>query len=44
MSRRTLATADARGLYARYGFRAGEADGRWMTLDRAPPDGGTARA
>ena len=33
----TLTTADAHGLYARYGFRAGAADGAWMTLDRTPP-------
>lgn len=32
----TLTTADAQGLYARYGFRPGEADDKWMTLDRAP--------
>ncbi len=32
----TLTTADSHGLYARYGFRAGEADGKWMTLDRTP--------
>ncbi len=30
----TLTTADAHGLYARYGFRVAEADGHWMTLDR----------
>jgi GNAT superfamily N-acetyltransferase len=30
----TLTTADAHGLYARYGFRLGEADGKWMTLER----------
>lgn len=35
----TLTTADAHGLYARYGFRPGEADGRWMTLDRTPREG-----
>lgn len=29
----TLTTADAHGLYVRYGFRAGEADGKWMTLN-----------
>ncbi len=33
----TLTTADAHGLYARHGFRPGEADGRWMTLLRTPP-------
>jgi GNAT superfamily N-acetyltransferase len=32
----TLTTADAHGLYARYGFRLGEADGKWMALDRTP--------
>ena len=32
----TLTTADAHALYARYGFRAGAADGSWMTLDRSP--------
>ena len=32
----TLTTADAQGLYARYGFRPGEADSKWMTLDRTP--------
>ncbi len=32
----TLTTADSHGLYARYGFRQGEADGKWMTLDRTP--------
>ncbi|MDT7952691.1 MAG: GNAT family N-acetyltransferase [Acetobacteraceae bacterium] len=30
----TLTTADAHGLYARFGFRADTADPRWMTLDR----------
>jgi GNAT superfamily N-acetyltransferase len=30
----TLTTADAHGLYAQYGFRLGEADGKWMTLHR----------
>ena len=34
----TLTTTDAQGLYARYGFREGEADGRWMTLYRTPRD------
>ncbi len=32
----TLSTADAHGLYARHGFRPGEASDRWMTLERAP--------
>jgi GNAT superfamily N-acetyltransferase len=32
----TLVTADAHGLYARYGFRMAEGDGTWMTLDRTP--------
>ena len=36
----TLVTADAQGLYAQYGFRPGEADSRWMTLDRTPHDHG----
>lgn len=31
----TLTTADAQGLYARYGFCPGEADGNWMTFNRA---------
>ena len=30
----TLTTADAHGLYARYGFRPAEADGKWMTMER----------
>ncbi len=30
----TLTTADAHGLYARYGFRVAAGDGKWMTLDR----------
>ena len=30
----TLLTSDAHSLYARYGFRVAETDGRWMTLDR----------
>ena len=30
----TLTTEDAHGLYARYGFRLGEGDGKWMVLDR----------
>jgi GNAT superfamily N-acetyltransferase len=38
----TLMTADAHGLYARYGFRPGEADGKWMTLDRKPASQRTA--
>ena len=33
----TLSTADAHGLYARYGFRAGEEDAKWMTLHRPHP-------
>ncbi len=32
----TLTTSDAHALYRRYGFRLGEGDGRWMTLDRSP--------
>lgn len=36
----TLTTADAQGLYAQYGFRPGEGDGKWMTLDRTPGDEG----
>ncbi len=32
----TLTTADRHGLYAQFGFRPGEADGQWMTLDRTP--------
>lgn len=35
----TLTTSDAHALYARYGFRAAETDGRWMTLVRQPPAG-----
>ena len=31
----TLTTSDAHGLYRRFGFRTGEADGGWMTLLRA---------
>ena len=34
VSQWTLNTADAHGLYARYGFCSGQADDRWMTLDR----------
>lgn len=30
----TLTTDDAQGLYARYGFHVGEADGKWMVLKR----------
>jgi len=30
----TLTTADAHALYARYGFKPGEADANWMTLLR----------
>ena len=30
----TLTTSDAQELYRRFGFEAGEADGRWMTLVR----------
>ena len=33
----TLTTADAHGLYRRYGFRAHGSDPAWMTLDRSPP-------
>ena len=33
----TLTTSGAHGLYAQYGFRVAERDGRWMTLDRSPP-------
>jgi GNAT superfamily N-acetyltransferase len=32
----TLTTADAHGLYAQFGFRVAEFDGKWMTLDRGP--------
>ncbi len=32
----TLTAVDTQGLYARFGFRPGEADGQWMTLDRTP--------
>ena len=32
----TLTTTDAHGLYARYGFRHGVDDPKWMTLDRTP--------
>ena len=31
----TLVTSNAHALYARFGFRPGEADGRWMTLERS---------
>ena len=30
----TLTTSDAQGLYARFGFRSGEAGAGWMTLQR----------
>lgn len=30
----TLNTSDAQGLYTQFGFRPGEADAKWMTLDR----------
>ena len=30
----TLTTADAHGLYARFGFQRGAGDDGWMTLDR----------
>ena len=36
VTRWTLTTADAQGLYAAYGFRPGERDDTWMTLDRRP--------
>lgn len=32
----TLTTADAQGLYAQYGFRPGESDPKWMTMERSP--------
>ena len=32
----TLTTGDAHSLYVRFGFRLGEADGKWMTMDRTP--------
>ena len=32
----TLRTADAHGLYRRYGFRQDGSDPGWMTLDRSP--------
>lgn len=32
----TLTTADAHGLYARFGFRADSANAAWMTLERTP--------
>ncbi len=35
----TLTTADAHGLYARYGFRSDSADADRMTLDRTPEKG-----
>ena len=34
VTRWTLSTTDAHGLYARYGFQTFQSDGRWMTLDR----------
>lgn len=37
----TLVTADAQGLYARYGFRSGGVNDGWMALDRTPRDAGT---
>jgi GNAT superfamily N-acetyltransferase len=33
----TLTTGDAHGLYARFGFHLGEADGKWMTMERSLP-------
>jgi len=39
----TLTTADAHGLYAQYGFRPGEVDNKWMTLDRDPHAPGGSR-
>ena len=39
----TLTTADAQALYARYGFRPGEADATWMTLERDPVSAGPDR-
>ncbi len=36
----TLVTADAQGLYARYGFRLGEVKSGWMELDRTSRDEG----
>jgi ribosomal protein S18 acetylase RimI-like enzyme len=33
----TLATGDAHGLYARYGFRPAEANPGWMTMERDTP-------
>jgi GNAT superfamily N-acetyltransferase len=35
----TLTTADAHGLYARFGFRPGEANRNWMILDRGVAGG-----
>ncbi|MCB8878186.1 GNAT family N-acetyltransferase [Acidisoma silvae] len=32
----TLTTADAQGLYARYGFHPSVPDGKWMTMERSP--------
>ncbi len=34
----TLNTADAHGLYARHGFRSGDAPDSWMTLERTAAD------
>ncbi len=31
----TLTTADAHGLYRRFGFRLAEPDGKWMVMQRA---------
>lgn len=39
----TLVTADAQGLYARYGFRLGEVTSGWMALDRTARDAGPWR-
>ena len=33
----TLATTDAHGLYARHGFRSGNASANWMTMERPAP-------
>lgn len=30
----TLTTGDAHGLYARFGFRVADSDGKWMTMER----------
>ena len=37
VSKWTLTTSDAQGLYTQYGFGAAEADPTWMTLDRLQP-------